>query len=245
MRLSIRSVAALAAAIGLFFAIVTVAQAETSYRARLAQARAVVQPPGPAPPGTRVVVLGDSITHLSEDAFAARFASRGFIAPVISGVNGIRSDERISEGATLLRPVAPDVVVIELGTNDVGWFLEQHPNATADEREAHARRVADNQRRLADAAGAQARCIVVVTVSGNTLSPPANQVARDEDRALSAWARTDPRVRVADWDSLLSYEFALGEPSGSMTTDTVHPTPYGATRLADLVTSTIDSCPLG
>jgi lysophospholipase L1-like esterase len=241
MRLSVRSIAAVATAIGLVFAIVAVAQAETNLRARLNRARIVAQPPGPAPAGTRVAVLGDSITHLSEPAFASRFATRGFVAPVINGINGIRSDERIDERAALVRPTVPDVLVVELGTNDVGWFLEHHPGATAGELETHARTVAANQRRLAEAAGSP-KCIVVVNVSGNTLSPPANEVARAEDRALAEWARSDARVRIADWDSVLSYEFALGEPSGSMTTDTVHPTPYGATRLADLVVATIDTC---
>jgi len=240
-----RGLAACTAALGLAFTVVTIAHAETAARRASAKAVESVQPSRlatPAPRGTRVAVLGDSISYLSESAFAERFAARGFVAPVISGIPGIRSDERVFEGAALVGPSKPAVLVIELGTNDVGSFLEEHPLGTADEREAHARRVAANQRQLADSVGPQLQCIVVVNVSANTLAPATNEVARAEDRALDDWARDDPRVRIADWDALLADEFTRAEPNGSMTSDTVHPTPYGATRLADLVVDTIDAC---
>ena len=241
MRLSLKSLGMSAITILLAFAVVAVAHAETS--ARLRQ-RPTIEVPRPAPPGTRIAVLGDSITYLSEGAFRDRFAARNFDVSVISGIPGIRSDERVTEGPALLAGTAPRILVLELGTNDVGTFLAAHPTPTPAERAAHATAVADNQRRIVDAVGSSVQCVVVVNVSGNTMSTPANQVAHDESAALADWAHADPRVRIADWDAVLGYELASGEPRGSMTTDMVHPTPYGATRLARLVEGTIDTCAL-
>lgn len=234
MRRTAKVAGAVAAGVGLATAVVAIANAE-GHREPLPLSTS-------APPGTRVAVLGDSITYLSGPALTSRFSERRFSAPVVSGIPGIRSDQRVDESAQLLADVPPDVLVIELGANDVGQFVHDHPGADDEARRWHGLQTVVNEARIVSNAGPQVQCVVLVNVSGNTLTPEANDDAKAINRSMEVWAVRDSRVRVADWHGLVADEFARGEPDGKMTTDLVHPTEHGADRLADLVVSTIDRC---
>ena len=226
----VRRVGAALIVVGVLVSVLAVAHAESQARNRprlAARARAE----------TQVAFIGDSITNLSGPTFRRVLVAQGYPEPFVSGINGIRADQRVTEAPALLAPVHPDVLVIELGTNDVGQFAQDHPGADAATRDAHARTVAANVAALAGSTP----CVVIVNVSANTMSPVANDIARAENRALADWVIHEPRAHLADWDHVVADEFARGEPDGSMTSDTVHPTAHGADRLADLVAHTIDT----
>lgn len=237
MRLYLKSFVLVVVASLLSLSLLAVSQADARLRriARPAVATATLRSE------TKVAIIGDSITNLSEATFKQHLMARGYPEPFVSGINGIRSDERVVEAPALIAPTTPDVLVIELGTNDVGRFVRDNPNATDGQRDELARSVANNVSTLAGNVEPAIPCIVVVNVSANTMSTELNQTAQAQNRALATWVERDDQVHLADWDRLVSDELERGEPDGSMTTDMVHPTPLGSGKLADLVRSTIES----
>lgn len=173
-------------------------------------------------------LVGDSITDQSREAFRRELGDDWRLR--VEAVPGLTIAEM--QGALEAAVAAgPEAVVVNLGTNDV---LAEGPLAeTAAADLAAALDVA-----------AEVPCAYAVTVNEHMfqyeddLEGQARSL-NDELRALA-----DERdIEVIDWSAEVGRQLEAGEPGGSLTTDTVHPTdPYGQQVLAALYADALDGC---
>lgn len=175
-----------------------------------------------------VAVVGDSITFGAEAALHAALDDR--VDLHVEGVVGATTAQMLP-AARQLSSLDPDVVVINLGTNDA--TTRGSSPATEDDLRAHLDLFPD------------ASCRYLVTLTEEPTMPgyaettaDTNARIRDLDEALDA---TD----VIDWQAALAGDDAAGSPDGPYLSDAVHPTPVGQAVLvgmiADAVTGTCDA----
>lgn len=182
-----------------------------------------------AVPG-RVVLIGDSITEQTEDTFEAVLGSRWSLW--IDGVGGATVAQQMP-AAERGAAEAPQQVVVELGTNDVGRGLD--PAASV----AQVRSMLD--------LFPTATCLHVVTVTeGMSLDGRDHRADAGEfNDGLRALAAADPRVTVIEWDDALAAEEAAGADRTDLLVDTVHLTDRGERLLADAYAVALEACPVG
>jgi hypothetical protein len=190
---------------------------------------AEVEPYSGSATGDRLAVIGDSITEMSHDAIHRQLDGAYYVS--VDGRPGFTISEQLPVAAVYSQQhPAPDVIVVNLGTNDamLGTTLGDATNDLAD--------VTANFPR--------ARCVVLTTVNANTMGVTFNDWAN----AFNFWtifgmAGADARVRIADWNTSVHAYYEAGQPQGDLTYDLVHPTPLGQERLSTLVADTVASCP--
>lgn len=166
--------------------------------------------------GPKVAVIGDSITKLT-DPYIHDVLDRDY-AVSVRGIDGATTEAMQPYADAYAAGVAggpPDVVVINLGTND-SWnnlaplvtvlqLLTMHakfPNA----------------------------CTVSVTLNTHTNIPAMDRYHAELNQGI----RLHPRV--VDWDALVA------EHTPSITYDGVHPTEQGRALLAQAIGEQVDSC---
>lgn len=181
---------------------------------------------GPTPTDD-VVVVGDSITEQGDATLHARLSPPYHLR--IRGRGGYRIEE-MEPYAIELATTGPEQVVINLGSNDIlkDWPLDKS--------------VAALQRLLDRFAGA--RCVHLVTVNEH-FNAGDDATMHDRTTALNAEIRrlaTSRGADVIDWSGLVGEQLAAGEPDGPITDDSVHPTPLGQAKLADLYRVALDRC---
>lgn len=166
-------------------------------------------------PIARVVVLGDSITYLSEAAIHAALDPAYTVE-----VNGIPGIEVAGQQSSALEyaQTQPDVVIVNLGTNDVG--ARRDPSDVISDLGAMASEFDPTS------------CVVLVTLTTRVPSDDFEQRAA----AVNQWIRS--QQHVADWDSAL----ATTDPPTQLTTDTVHPSVEGQSVMAELIQQQVDAC---
>lgn len=159
----------------------------------------VAEPPAGAATSRRVVVLGDSITHGSTPQIEAVFkVLQGWPNTFVNGVSGHTVTQRQQDIRDYVRFFTPDVLVIQLGTNDMGGVaFGSVPPSSEVMQSRFAQAVSAMRRTLADVA--HVRCVVWVNVSDwtrwrvpgypmhyldlATWGPRYNAVLRNEDAA--------------------------------------------------------------
>jgi len=180
-------------------------------------------------PTTEAALIGDSITDQSRDTFDDVLGDDYLLD--VRAFPGVRTDEWI-EQAQLAALEQPQLAVVNLGTNDVfqGAPLERSMAAV---------------QQMLDLLGF-VPCRYVVTVNEAMVSNVGDDLparARDYNAALRSLAAAE-QVEVLDWSAVVVAELAAGEPGGSVTVDTVHPTDRGEGLLADLYRQAMDECVL-
>lgn len=176
--------------------------------------------------GPRIVIVGDSITNEGRAELAAALGVDHRV--VIDGRPGYRVAQQ-DDVAAWAASLDPEVVVVELGTNDVlsGHDLE---------------RSTDDLRRLVGRF-AGSSCVVLVTVATDLPSAGAEARARRFNRSIDEIAAADPgRIRVVDVDAVV--RAAQSDPGfvGPFTYDGVHPTAAGHARLAAAQAGAVSGC---
>jgi lysophospholipase L1-like esterase len=180
------------------------------------------------PPRRDAVLVGDSITDQTRDTFDDELGDQWRLR--VEAVPGLRIAEM--QGA-LEAAVAegPDAVVVNLGTNDV---LAEGPLAEGA--------VADLTAALDVAA--EVPCGYAVTINEHMFQ-------YEDDLADQARTLNEALVRLADergmgvvdWSAEVGRQLEAGEPGGSVTHDTVHPTePFGEQLLATLYADALEGC---
>jgi len=162
-----------------------------------------------------VVAIGDSITYLSNAAIHASLEP--VHAVEVNGIPGIEVAGQQAAASQYAR-TQPDVVIINLGTNDVG--AQRNPADVIGELGA-----------MASEFGS-ASCVVFVTLTTQVVTDDFKQRATEVNR----WIRN--QRHVADWDSALTE----ADPLVRLTTDTVHPTAEGQLVMAQLIQRQVDAC---
>jgi hypothetical protein len=160
-----------------------------------------------------VSVIGDSITYLSQAAIHA--ALDPAFSVEVNGIPGIQiagQQEAVRQSAT----ASPDVVIINLGSNDVG--AQREPAEVIRELDQTTSRFGPET------------CVVLVTLTTHVPSADFRQRAA----VVNSWIRNHPHV--ADWDS------ALAPTDHQLTTDTVHPNAEGQAVMAQLLAQQVDAC---
>jgi lysophospholipase L1-like esterase len=180
-------------------------------------------PAAPEPPARPVVaVIGDSLAYSVATELDSRLRAVG-TEPVLDVAPGRRIptlglDGQITSGldvARSLRPLQPDVWVVQLGTNDVAYEpLDQSRYAFWIIAQL-------------EAAGPDAP---VVWVNVHRADRPAEAAAFDAVLALLDAER--PQLRVADWAAVAATEPVLA-PDG------VHLAPEGAGRYAAVIADAV------
>lgn len=183
----------------------------------------------PATP-PRVVVIGDSITNLTDEALRRQLADVGVELHVVA-TNGATAKEMLAEA----RPIADQPagqVIVNVGTNDVFKKVETQ------------RTLARVEELLA--LFPKARCVHLVTVNEKIFSFDGG--VDDRIRAVNLELRRladRDRVEIIDWSSIVERSYAGGTESELIASDTVHPTNQGRERLAKAYTGAITSCQQG
>lgn len=172
-------------------------------------------------------LLGDSITDQSRDTFEETLGDGHRLD--IRAAPGVRTDEWIDE-ARRAAAARPDAVIVNLGTNDV---FQATP---IDESTAAMDSILTEL--------GQVPCTFVVTVNESLVSGPGDDLPARAAAINAAWRRLADAhgVEVIDWSATVAAELAAGEPDGSVTSDTVHPTPYGERLLAGLYDEALADC---
>lgn len=172
--------------------------------------------------GPTVAVLGDSITHLSRDHI---HRALGHDAVKLAGMRGITIEaaQRIADGYA---SDAPDVVVIDLDTNDAWTGV---PLDTI---------YAGLDTMFNKFSGS---CIVAVTLTEYGTQTPTqagNVYSVPTAASVNAWLRQRPDVHVVEWSNA-----AGSDVSRYLDNDGIHPSEEGKRLLADLISEAVDSCP--
>lgn len=175
----------------------------------------------------RVGVVGDSITHLSRSAFGEEFEQRLGTSVLIDAVPGETVAGQVTAAEELLRE-GPEVLVINLGTNDV------YQRVPLEESMA-------DYERILDAAGD--RCVVVTNLNE---AMTGRQRGFDDrltafNEALAALAE-ERGLRMVDWSGAVADHIEAHRSDRDILTDTIHPTPRGATLLAQLTADAVARC---
>ena len=174
-----------------------------------------------------VVLLGDSVTEVSACAFHRRFADTYTLT--VSGTGGARADQRERDAAVLALE-RPDRVIINLGTNDVFQGTPPARTILALTRIATAFRCA--------------RRIHLVTVTEGVFAD-GSPVLRARSVALNQRIATLAAAHgwgVIPWHDIVRRYRDAGEPLGSVTSDTIHPSPLGQWLLADTYARALAPC---
>lgn len=180
--------------------------------------------------GDSVAILGDSITSLDEADLNSSLG--GDYELTISGNFG-RTIEEVRPEAELLSSRDHDQVIINLGTNDV---LQQLDVETSIETLAAEVELFDS-----------ARCVHLVNINEHMVAPAdgssRSSEAEEFNRELERYAERTERVSVIDWNSVAASELDGGDPPTSeLTTDTIHPTPEGFSKLNSLYGDALAGC---
>lgn len=173
-----------------------------------------------SPQAPTVAVLGDSITYQSEMEIRAALASTTLISLV--GRSGKTIGE-VQPDADAAAASVPDIVVINLGTNDAYNKLDPakshldlvHMMATFPE--SH---------------------LVMVTITASFFTEAFNSRARAINAAIRA-----SRAVVVPWDEIVAAEAASGSPAGPLLVDGLHPEPRGRLLLAERIGQAVASIP--
>jgi lysophospholipase L1-like esterase len=198
----------------------------------------IVTPEIVTPDLVRLALLGDSITHEAEPELRATLEATSRSTPdgsaslagwaIVSlvGVPGATIGE-MQAAAQATAALAPDLVVVNLGTNDA---LKSVHSATT---------LTDLDTLLATLGTSS---IVAVTVTTRFTDSPFDvraQAINDELRSRSA--RAEPgRLVIVAWDEIVAAD-AIDHPVGdSILSDGLHPTPRGRRRLATAVAAGVD-----
>lgn len=177
-----------------------------------------------APPSRRpvVAVVGDSITFGADGALHA--ALDDVVDLHVEGVSGATTAQMLPASRQLAE-LDPDVVVINLGTNDAVT-----PGSSASTED-------DLREHLAAFPDASCRYLVTLTEEPSMVgyaetTADTNRRIRDLDDELDA---TD----VVDWQAALAADAAEGSPDGDYLSDDVHPTPVGQAVLVEMIADAV------
>lgn len=206
-----------------------------------------ITPPGPGeygyypqaiPPyagsGPTIGLLGDSITYYDAESFRAAATAAG-LAPAVTGMPGYQL-AGVDPWLDLYAATVPDVMVVNLGTNDASGDAKGYPNFSLD---------LFRQRLDLAAARFPQSCLVVTTLTTHrTLAksnPATDGYTPDAWNAITSSYNEHVRsafAHVADWDALLAVhpEYAPDE---------VHPvgSAAGLAALASLQIDAARTCP--
>ncbi len=204
----------------------------------------------------RVAFLGDSIGVQMASRLVEQFTDRQLFLDVQSGqslLSMLAAARGIAAGIrdpAARGPSIPDVLVLELGTNDV---YGSPPNETLDQFE---QRVADTLRRMRSAtAPIPCRVFMTVRTAGADQAPwgDARLLARQRklNQLIRAVVASDPsRLRLIDFEKLSDphrpgsadpwFEEGFFMQPGEI--DTVHPNAAGLTALSDEIAAQIAAC---
>ena len=201
--------------------------------------------------GPKVAVLGDSISHVawSYDEIRAAFVPAHRVS--VSGVGGAKFIDSRPVAAEY-QAMAPDAVVIELGSNDAFAAVgpprdpangDLRPTRSPEAAEQHLIESEAALRDLLAVLGSPA-CVVIVNVSTFSLYPAYRDWAqRWNSEVLERVKAADHRVRIADWSGAVADWFARPEPKETLfVVDLLHPESPGQVLLADLMVREIDAC---
>ena len=158
------------------------------------------------PQGTKIAIIGDSITYVSDASFHAQLDETHSVS--VDGKPGMKVAD-LQDDATEYARTHPDVVVINLGTND---------GAAAATPLSAALGLLYMASKFPDA------CVVLTTLNTHTGSPGLNAFSADLNTGIR-------QGRFVDWDAIA---WARG-----MTYDTVHPSRDGADILAELTADVV------
>ena len=175
--------------------------------------------------GTRnIVVVGDSLVQQSTTPIARKL---DLIGPTsVRGIANQRIDQ-MQPTAERYAAMAPDTVVIALGSND----------ANQDHRIEESW---DALQRMLDTFDG-AHCIVLVDLNTRTPRPDFNVRATMLNAMLTKVAADRPVVHVAPWDHAVEVLLTLG-PSEVWFTDGLHLTQQGIEVYARLMADAVNSC---
>lgn len=160
----------------------------------------LVPPTTASPPGPLAIAIGDSITQLSRERLAFELVARGWNTSVLGRAGATIDDMRASIlGAATLKP---RVVVIELGSNDLGYASNPEHTDPSDWSDAVEDAIGRIGRTLDDLAPVP--CIVWVNVSEwtNFFGYDTRRSGPRFNAALAEAAREDPRLHIVDYAAL-------------------------------------------
>ncbi|MFN7990730.1 MAG: SGNH/GDSL hydrolase family protein [Candidatus Micrarchaeia archaeon] len=157
----------------------------------------------------RIVVLGDSIMHYSDELVSRR------VQEVISSDAGAVSVKGVTKGGQLINGwigsqfdryvTDPDnnIIVLQGGVNDIGWYGKTGHTATRDEAfDKLIKRFGDMVQKAID----NRKVIVLVTVTPWKGQPHWNAVGQENSEKLNSWMKEQarrPGVYLADTYSAL------------------------------------------
>jgi lysophospholipase L1-like esterase len=167
-----------------------------------------------------VAVLGDSITYQSEGEIRTALAATSIVSLV--GRSG-KTIGAVQPDADLAATHTPDIVVIDLGSNDAYNAVDP------------ARSRLDLAHMIATFPTSH---LVMVTVTTSFFTESFNSRAR----AINAQIRAS-RAVVVPWDEIVAAEAADGSPAGPLLVDGLHPEPRGRVLLADRIGQAVASLP--
>ena len=174
----------------------------------------------------RALLVGDSITWLSAQAFSASLQSEYRLS--IDGRPGLRADEMVGPLRDGIAADGPDRVVVNLGTNDViqSWPIEKTMDAFDE---------------MAYLLGR--RCVRVVTINEHMHAPEPGISARAAalNVRLREWA-AQHGYGVIDWNRTVEEHAATNDGREPLLSDSVHPTAYGSGVLTDLYRDGLATC---
>jgi acyl-CoA thioesterase-1 len=166
--------------------------------------------------GPQLAVLGDSITFVSAEAIDAALKPRYALS--MSAVVGVKTDGQMAT-AKRYAGTRPDVVVINLGTNDALQGVDV---------DRYEREMAKMVSMFPDS------CVIVTTIVTHPIDPTDYE---QRAAAYDAYLRTLPHV--ADWDARVAKASRTGL---QYLADAVHPNADGQRAYAELIRETADAC---
>ncbi len=177
-----------------------------------------------------VAVVGDSITFGA--AAALHSALDDVVDLHVEGVSGATTAQMLP-ASQQLSGLEPDVVVINLGTNDA--VTPGSSASTEDGLRAHL------------AAFPDASCRHLVTLTEEPSMAGYAETTAETNRRIRALDDELDATDVIDWQAALAADAAAGSPDGDYLSDDVHPTPVGqavlVSMIADAVTGGCDAEP--
>ncbi len=165
-----------------------------------------------------VVVVGDSITFGAEAALHAALDDETDLH--VEGVSGATTAQMLPASTDMSR-LDPDLVVINLGTNDATT-----PASSAATEE-------DLRDHLAEFPSAS--CRFLVTITEQPTIPGYAATAADTNARIRRLDDELDATDVIDWQAALADDDAAGSPDGPFLSDDVHPTPGGQAVLVDMI----------
>jgi hypothetical protein len=182
----------------------------------------VIPPFDGNPSGPKVAVLGNSLISLSAEEIPAALNDTYLTSS--AGENGM-TIEQILPLADRYAAHRPTIAVIEAGVNDAG-----RPDSQWNALYELAMESQMLQR------FPRASCIVWVNVGTHTTSPELNAHAAELNAGMRFWKAGEPRLLIADWDSITVAHPEYLFPDG------VHPNQEGQDHLAALIRTSADAC---